>query len=237
MRPRRRPSPPGQHRGQRGVGFRAALVNVRDDGLRGDGSGRVARPAAVLSDQLFHGGRPDRPDGQRLEARQRPGPDRPVRHPPESVQVEPDHLGVARVQAPEQSAPSLPFQPVELGAERRLLGCAPLPMQVFHARPPSHCKPPSRRVGGGASLAATGRRPGCDARRDPRGAGPLALLAPTCVPPYTARKCTNSGSERAETSVTHAVSRGYIRHFYFGDFSAFRVPAATCSYPHGRRGP
>jgi len=177
----RRPAPGGQHRGQRRVGFRPALVNVRDDGLRRNDPGRLARQAPVLGLELRQGGRPDRPDSRRLDPRQRPGPDRAVRKAPEGVQVEPDHFRVAGVEAPEDEAPGFPLQPVERGPEPRLLGWAPLPMQVFHARPPS------------VFPAARSRR---------------LALAPTSVPPYTARKRTNSGPERAGTSVSHVVSRG-----------------------------
>jgi len=142
-------APPGQDRGQRRVGLRPARVNVRDDGLRGNGSGCLARLAALLGHEFRHRRRPDRLDRRRLDPRERPGPNTAVGHSPEGVQVEPDHLGVARVEAPQDDVPRLPLQPVERGAERRLLGCASLPMQVFHARPPSV----NRRLRPGGSLA------------------------------------------------------------------------------------
>jgi len=137
VRSPRRLAPGREHGGQRRVGLRAALVNVRDDGLCRDDSGRLARLAPLLRRELLQSRRPDRPDAERLDPRQRPGPDRAVGKAPEGVQVEPDHLGVAAVEAPEDEVPGLPLQPVERGAERRLLGCAPLPAHVFHARPPA----------------------------------------------------------------------------------------------------
>jgi len=150
MLPRRGPAPGREHRGQRRVGFRAARVNVGDDGLRGKNSGRVARLAPVLRDQLLHRRRPDRLDAQWLEARERPGPDRAVGHPPEGVQVEPDHLRVAGVQAPEQSAPRLPLQPLEdrlavgVAGEPRAVGALLGLQRARHGHPPF---PPAGLVG------------------------------------------------------------------------------------------
>jgi len=112
VRSPRRLAPGREHRGQSRVGRRAARVNVRDDGLRGEGPGGLARPAALLGDELRHRRRPDRLDGQRLQPRERPGAHGAVGHPPEGVQVEPDHFLVAAVQPPQDDAPRPPFQPV-----------------------------------------------------------------------------------------------------------------------------
>ena len=122
VRSLRRLAPGRQHRGQRRVGVRAARVDVRDDGLRGKGSGRLARLAALLGHELRHRRRPDRLDRRRPDARHGLGPDRAVGHPAEGIQVEPDHFRIARVQAPQDGAPRLPFQPLEDGLAVRMAG-------------------------------------------------------------------------------------------------------------------
>ena len=161
VRSLRRLAPGRQHRGQRRVGVRAARVDVRDDGLRGKGSGRLARLAALLGHELRHRRRPDRLDRRRPDARHGLGPDRPVGHPAEGVQVEPDHLGVAGVQAPEQGAPRLPFQPLH---DRRRHVCPDR-----RRLPPSAAACPGTRT---ASLAALGTSGAC-----PRGRSRLPLQA------------------------------------------------------------
>jgi len=119
MLPGRRLAPLRQHGGQRRVGVRAAGVDVGNDGLRGNDPGRLARLAALLGREFRQAGRPKALDRRPLNARHGLRFHRAVGQPPERVQIEPNHRGVALVQAPEQERERHRLQPVEPRAERQ----------------------------------------------------------------------------------------------------------------------